>query len=377
MSKRNLLIVSDSFLPRWDGVSRFLAEVIPRLKQDYEITVIAPNFPGEHTEIPDVKIIRAPLSRFVIDDLPIAKFSKKLIKPHIEKADIVWVQDLSTLGYSAIKLAKKLNKPIISYVHVINWDIVIKSVKAPWFIKKFIYWFARKFSKRVYNKCNILMIPTSNIAYVFEKEKITAIKTVVPLGINSDKFKPPEDKKQAKIDLGFDPEHKIIGYTGRIGREKNLLTLHRAFTSLSKKYPNAKLLLVGKGPESEEKIFKDKKNIIMTGKKDNVIPFLQAMDIYVLPSLTETTSLSTLEAMSCGLPVVVTSLPALKKYIVDKKNGLLFPKENWLVLRKKLEILLQKPHQRFDLGQQARKTVIKKYSWDVTVRKIKDVLEKY
>ena len=121
----------------------------------------------------------------------------------------------------------------------------------------------------------------------------------------------------------------------------------------------------------------EKNNIIMVGEKDNVVPYLQAMDIYVLPSLTETTSLSTLEAMACGLPVVVTPLPALKKYIIDKENGFFFPKENWLVLRKKLETLLKKPHLRFSVGQQARKTVIKEYSWDLTVKKIKNVLVRY
>src|SRR3989338_9882834 len=45
--KKKLLIATDSFLPRWDGITRFLTEIIPRLKDNYEITVIAPEFPGE------------------------------------------------------------------------------------------------------------------------------------------------------------------------------------------------------------------------------------------------------------------------------------------------------------------------------------------
>ncbi len=377
MKQKKLLIVSDSFLPRWDGVARFLAEVIPKIKDDFDITVIAPSFVGKEINMGKIKIIRAPLSSFNIDDLPVAKFSKKLVREHVEKSDIVWVQDLSTLGYSAIKAAKKFEKPVISYVHVINWDLVLRSVNVPFFLKRFVYWGTKVFSRRLYNKCDLLMVPTSDIAYIFDKEKIKAIKTVIPLGINTDKFKPIEDKKQAKISLDIDPEYKVIGYCGRIGREKNLTTLFRSFNSLNKKYSKTKLLLVGKGPESEEKIFKEKNNIIMVGEKDNVVPYLQAMDIYVLPSLTETTSLSTLEAMACGLPVVVTPLPALKKYIIDKENGFFFPKENWLVLRKKLETLLKKPHLRFSVGQQARKTVIKEYSWDLTVKKIKNVLVRY
>ncbi len=374
---KKLLIVSDSFLPRWDGVARFLAEVIPKLSDKYNITVIAPNFKGKGVKFENVKIIKAPLSGRVVGDLPLAKFSKKLIRPYVEKTDIVWVQDLSTLGYTTIKIAHKLQKPLLSYIHVINWEIVTKSIKTFPIIKKFVYWFAKSFSRRLYNKCNILMVPTSDTGYVLEKEKITAIKTVIPLGINTEKFKPSEDKKLAKQKIEINPEYKVIGYCGRLGREKNLKTLFRAFHSLKNKFPKTKLLLVGKGQESEEQVFKNKPNIILTGEKDNVIPYLQAMDIFVLPSLTETTSLSTLEAMACGLPVIVTPLEAMKKYVLDKENGFFFPKENWLVLRKKIEMLLQKPHLRHSIGQEARKTVKHHYSWDLTVKKIEDVLERY
>ena len=83
------------------------------------------------------------------------------------------------------------------------------------------------------------------------------------------------------------------------------------------------------------------KNIILTGSKDNVVPYLQAMDIYVLPSLTETTSISTLEAMSCGLPVVVTPVGYVKNYIHDGKNGLFFPKKNSGILARKINELIK------------------------------------
>ena len=45
--RKNLLIATDSFLPRWDGISRFLIELIPRIKDDFEITLVAPDFKGE------------------------------------------------------------------------------------------------------------------------------------------------------------------------------------------------------------------------------------------------------------------------------------------------------------------------------------------
>ena len=101
---------------------------------------------------------------------------------------------------------------------------------------------------------------------------------------------------------------------------------------------------------------------------------LQAMDIYVLPSLTETTSISTLEAMSCGLPVVVTPVGYVKHYIKDGKNGLLFPKKNSGMLAKKLNLLIKEERLRNKLGAEARKTVIKSFNWEKTVKGIEKAL---
>ena len=59
--KRRLLITTDNFLPRWDGISRFLSEIIPRLKETYEITVIAPDY--GHVSIDGIEIVKVPLKK--------------------------------------------------------------------------------------------------------------------------------------------------------------------------------------------------------------------------------------------------------------------------------------------------------------------------
>ncbi len=81
------------------------------------------------------------------------------------------------------------------------------------------------------------------------------------------------------------------------------------------------------------------------------------MDCYVLPSLTETTSLSTLEAMSCGLAVFATRVGYIKNYIKEGENGYLFPKKNAYLLSKKLELVAKDEKLRARLGKKARETV--------------------
>ena len=115
----------------------------------------------------------------------------------------------------------------------------------------------------------------------------------------------------------------------------------------------------------------------MTGQKDNVIPYLQAMDMFVMPSLTETSSLATMEAMSCGIPPITTPVGYVKEYVIDRENGMIFPFKNSLVLSMKIEILLKDEEYRLYLGRKARETIEKQFNWDKTVEGIKKVLEKF
>ena len=67
-NKKRLLIATDNFLPRWDGIARFLSQIIPELKVDYDITVIAPRFKGKLKNISKVNIIRLPTHNYHIGD---------------------------------------------------------------------------------------------------------------------------------------------------------------------------------------------------------------------------------------------------------------------------------------------------------------------
>ncbi len=370
---KKLLIASDCFLPRWDGIARFLLEIIPRIKDDYEITVIAPDFKGHYDNECNINIKRVPLFNFELGDYHPPKFSFKTIKEEVKNADLVWVQTIGPIGALAVKYGKKYKKPVIAFIHSIEWELVSESLTKTKLIKKILSFITKKIAVRLYNKCTLLIVPSKETEKSLNK--IKALKTIIYLGTDTAKFKPPESKEEAKRKIKINPESSVVGFCGRIGREKDLKTIYRAFLRLEKKHPNLVLLIVGKGLKQEEEFFKKRKNIILTGSVNNVVPYLQAMDIYVLPSLTETSSLSTLEAMSCGLAVLSTKVGYVNKYIREKVNGMFFPKQNYFVLSLKLEWLLKNKKLREILGKNARKTIIKKSSWEMTVKKIKKALD--
>jgi len=164
---------------------------------------------------------------------------------------------------------------------------------------------------------------------------------------------------------------------GRFGREKNLKTLYQAFRKLTGEYENIHLLLVGGDKELLEAELDSTEHVTVVKPTEFPERYYQAMDIYVLPSLTETTSLTTLEAMSTGLPVVCTSVGSISSYVEHKVNGFIFPPETVERLVLVLKNLINSSALRKKVGAKARKTVIKSHSWKQTAKKIGEIISHF
>jgi len=373
--KKKLLIATDCFLPRWDGIARFLLETVPYLRDDYDITIIAPEYKGSF-RMPEekIKITRLPTFRFKIGDYSPSKFQFKVIKKEIEKADLIWSQTIGPIGALTILLAKKADKKVISYAHSLEWDLFVHSISLPKQLRGKVKDVAKKIVSYVYNHCDMILVPSKDIGAALTRVRIKTKKVVVPLGVDTKQFIPSKDKQLSKKRLNLDPDKIVVGYCGRIGREKNLATLFNAFSLIEKK-KTFHLLIVGEGLKKITKKISSK-NVTLAGRQDDVVPYLQAIDIFVMPSLTETSSLSTMEAMACGLCVVATRVGYIKHYIKKMENGLFFQKQNHISLAKKLEYLTRHKEIRKKLGEKARKTIVSKYDWKKTTDLIKSTFEK-
>lgn len=367
--KRTLLIATDSFLPRWDGIARFLYEVIPYLKRHFDIIVAAPRFKGRIQGIEDVVVVRFPVYNRMIGDINPAKFKRKQMKRLVQKADIVWTHSIGFIGALAMHYAKKLNRPLISFVHSVEWFLFSKSLKRG---RKLVEFTIRKMVPFLYNKCSLIMVPFDGMVPLIEDQGIKPKKEIVHLGIDTNRFRPAESKRLAKERLDLNPNNVVIGYLGRFGREKDLPTLYKAFRRMHHDRLNTTLFLVG-----GEISFDEMEDVKIIGPVDNTAPYYQAMDIYVLPSLTETTSLTTMEAMATGLPVVVTPVGYVEKYVEHKSNGFVFPCGNDERLSIILKKLVSDMHLRKDIGKAARHTMVQKHSWEKTAENIIGILKRF
>lgn len=372
--KTKLLIATDGLLPRWDGIASFLNHIIPRISEHYNTTVIGPNL-GPMKVNYNVNLIRFnTLNIRLGDNYYPSLINFKILSKQIKKSDVVFVQCFGTIGLWATLLAKYHKKPVIIYSHMLEWKVYAESQKHD-FLKVPINISAHFLAKILYNLCDVILVASAEQSELFNFMAKKVKKRVVHLGVNTKLFKPAASNVLAKHELGIDQTKFVVGYAGRVSYEKDLKTLYRAFLRLESKYDDVVLLIAGGGHPSIEKMFKNKENVILTGLQDNLAIYYQAMDVYVLPSLVETTSLTTMEAMACGTPVIVTPVGFIKEYINNGSNGLIFPKKNSYTLYNKIIFLKDNPEARERLGRKGRETIINNYTWDLTAENLIKIID--
>lgn len=379
--KPRLLIVSDCFLPRWDGVARFLSQVIPGLADDFEVTAIAPAFPGGEPEFPGSKkarLMRIPTLGIRILDYNMARPTPGTylaIRRAVSEADVIFVQTIGpVLGWMAILAAWGKRKPVVTYVHAIEHELLAKYLSLRSVFAMLSNRLVRLASRAIYNRTSLIMVPSEEVGELLTWNGVRTRKAVVQLGINLSEFSPPKSRASAKKAIGLRPDTPTIGFLPRLTSEKDPLTLLRAFARLRKFYPNLMLIAIGNGEDGILRKFADQRGVWLLGIQNDVVPYLQAMDINVLPSLTETTSLSTLEAMACGCAVVATPVGYVKEYIVHGKNGFFFAQKDVFGLMRRLKQLLDDKELRLSLAREARSTVEERFDWERTLERIRTLL---
>lgn len=197
----------------------------------------------------------------------------------------------------------------------------------------------------------------------------------IPNGIDTNYFIPPTLSKKISLrqELSYPSEGIIFLYVGRLVALKRLDMLINIWSGI--KYSNSSyLLLVGDGPDRRRlQILAGSRGVAdrvhFVGATDNVLPYYQMADIFVLPSLYEGLSVALLEAMACGLCVIVSGSPGNLSLIQDGINGLVFPVDKPELLSKCLTMAVADPELRRRLGQIARRTVEKTYAIDVVASK--------
>lgn len=171
----------------------------------------------------------------------------------------------------------------------------------------------------------------------------------LPNAVDIDVFQPFAGDRQAlRGQLGLSVGDKVVTFVGRLHPIKRVDLLILAFRRIMANFPEARLVIVGDGPlRSElERLSAElglDGTVVFVGSKPNVVPYLQATDLFVLPSEVEGMSVALLEAMACGAPVLVSNCDGNRSLVTEDIDGSLFPRGSEEGLAQKMGMLLLDP----------------------------------
>jgi len=212
----------------------------------------------------------------------------------------------------------------------------------------------------------------------FARDRIAVIHN----GVSTIHFRPDRKLgKRFRAEFGIPESDFCIGCVGRLNRIKNYPTLLRAARILASHCDDWRILIAGQGAE-----FADLRDLIdgspelrqramLLGSISRIPEFLNALDVFALPSLWEGISNALLEAMATGLPVVTSAVGGNLEVIVDGQSGILFPVGDAKALAGVLVRLSREPESRRKLGNAAIQRVNAKFSLDSMIRKYEEMYE--
>jgi glycosyltransferase involved in cell wall biosynthesis len=164
------------------------------------------------------------------------------------------------------------------------------------------------------------------------------------------------------------PERIVVIFTGRLSRGKGLLMLLEVWCSLVSKRPDLHLLLVGSGRDSYDDCEQELRTFVssrhlehcvqFTGQVEDVTQYLQAADVFVLPSEAEGFGLALIEAMGVGKPCIVTRVGVASEVVRDRENGVLIPIGDASALTEAFSWMLQHSDRWEQMGNLARKSAL-------------------
>jgi len=206
---------------------------------------------------------------------------------------------------------------------------------------------------------------TRNALIEYEYMPASRIKVIyngiTPLAIKA-------DRKQALLtELAIEPGEVVIGTVARLDAVKNQPMMLQATRALIDQGYKVRLLLVGDGPEREklEAITQQldiNSAVIFTGFQSKPADYLRLMDIFLLPSFTEGTSMTLLEAMSLGIPTVATRVGGTPEIVEDEKTGFLVKSDDLAAFTSAIQNFLDQPADRRKMGNAAKVRFEKKFS---------------
>ncbi len=356
-------VVTETYPPEINGVAMTISRMVDGLQQrQHQVQLIRPR-QSRHDNAASTPNFEEILQRGVAipryDSLKMGLPAKQALVRlwSIRRPDLVHIVTEGPLGWSALAAAIKLKLPCSSDFHT-NFHAYSKHYGIGW-LKKPIVAYLRKF----HNKANCTLVPTGSMRADLEQHGYLNLR-VVARGVDTHLFHPAKRSPALRRQWHVMPEQPVAIYVGRLAPEKNLPVVLEAFAAMQSRRPDARLVLVGDGPERSA-LQAGNPDFIFAGMRtgEDLAAHYASGDVFLFPSTTETFGNVTVEAMASGLAVVAYDYAAAAEHIEHGRNGLVADFENTAQFVALAEKLINDSQRIAEFGRRGRETA-ERIDWD-------------
>ncbi len=328
-----IALFTETYLPHINGVVTHVKILKEGLEQlGHEVLVVTADAKTSRHYVKDNVLYCPAISNKKLYGYGLAKPISRTRLRHIKDfaPDIIHIHNEFGIGFSGIVCAKLLRIPLVYTLHTMYDEYIYYIV--PKALVKTTKRVTHNYFKLIAKASTAITGPSVKCQEYCNNTGVKRQVNVIPNAVELSEFSldtvTDEQKLVVRSEHGIPNDSFLACFVGRLGREKSVDVLLDFWAKSISPTDNMRLMIVGDGPVKDEltqqvSTLDIADMVIFTGKVEHekLAPYLATSDIYATASLSDTNSISMLEGMSAGLPVLQRTDPLNSGQVVDGVNG--------------------------------------------------------
>jgi len=320
-----LALVTETFPPEINGVAMTFGVIARELgRRGHAVTVYRPwrrDLPAQssHPEYEEVALPGMPIPGYRLLRLGLPAGGTLRRRWRADPPDLVHVATEGPLGFSAIRAARALGRPVTSSFHT-NFHAYARHYRIALLKRAALGWL-----RKVHNLTRRTFVPTEDLRAELAGLGFRDL-AVLSRGVDTRQFGPDRRSEDLRRSWGARPGQPVVLHVGRMAPEKNYEVLFRVYAAMRAACPACRFVVAGEGP-LKAALIRRHPDVHFAGffSREEIGRYYASADIYIHASLTETFGNVLTEAMASGLAVAGFDYAAAHLFIREGESGLLAP----------------------------------------------------